>query len=103
MYNHIKSCVLVNNTYSNFFLSHSVVRQGENLSPLLFSIFINDLESFLDNEGCKGVEISGFSENNVVLFMKLFILLYADDTVLLSENPQDLQASINKFHNYCET
>ena len=66
MYNHIKSCVLVNNTYSNFFLSHSVVRQGENLSPLLFSIFINDLESFLDNEGCKGVEISGFSENNVV-------------------------------------
>ena len=29
------------------------------------------------------------------------ILLYADDTVLLSENPKDLQIALNAMDNYC--
>ena len=33
--------------------------------------------------------------------LKLLILLYADDTVILSESPDDFQNSLNVFHNYC--
>ena len=33
--------------------------------------------------------------------LKLLILLHADDTVILSESPDDFQNSLNVFHNYC--
>lgn len=33
----------------------------------------------------------------------LFILFYADDTVILSETPSDLQHALNEFFVYCET
>ena len=35
--------------YFIFFACKNGVRQGENLSPVLFSIFLNDLENFLSN------------------------------------------------------
>ena len=35
--------------------------------------------------------------------MKLFIILYADDTVILSESESDLQAHLDAFHEYCLT
>ena len=36
MYSGIKSCVSVNNECSGYFISNLGVRQGENLSPVLF-------------------------------------------------------------------
>ena len=36
-------------------------------------------------------------------YFKLYILLYADDTVILAENPNDLQASLNDMKTYCDT
>ena len=47
IYRNIKSCVLVNGNKTDFFISNVGVRQGENLSPLLFNLFLNDLEDFL--------------------------------------------------------
>jgi hypothetical protein len=35
--------------------------------------------------------------------LKLFIILYADDTVILSESQSDLQAQLDAFHEYCLT
>jgi hypothetical protein len=35
--------------------------------------------------------------------LKLFIILYADDTVILSESESDLQAQLVAFHEYCLT
>lgn len=40
MYKNIKSCVFVNGVRSEFFVSLAGVRQGDNLSPLLFALFI---------------------------------------------------------------
>ena len=34
---------------------------------------------------------------------KLYILSYADDTVILAENPNDLQASLNEMEEYSDT
>ena len=59
MYKGIKSKVRIGQHVSNFFLCNVGVRQGENLSPFLFSLFINDLESFLQRN-----EIVGFNCSN---------------------------------------
>ena len=36
------------------------------------------------------------------MFVELFILMYADDTALLSESTDDLQKNLNIFNIYCE-
>lgn len=46
MYSDIKSYLTVNGTQTNFFSCNVGLRQGEKLSPFLFSIYLNDLESF---------------------------------------------------------
>ena len=48
MYSNIKSCILVNNRKTDFFISNIGVRQDENLSSFLFIMFLNDLEHFLE-------------------------------------------------------
>jgi hypothetical protein len=37
------------------------------------------------------------------IYLKLFALLYADDTVLMAETHDDLQNILNKFCEYCNT
>ena len=46
MYKSIKSCVMANGMQSDFFESHV----GENLSPLLFALFLNDMEFFFTEQ-----------------------------------------------------
>ena len=55
MYKGIKSCFSYNGEQSSFFSSFRGVIQGENLSPVLFVLFLNDLESFLCHKSCNGV------------------------------------------------
>ena len=50
MYKSIKSYVMANGMQSEFFESHVGLRQGENLSPLLFALFLNDMETFFRPE-----------------------------------------------------
>ena len=38
----------------------------------------------------------------VVVFLKLHLLLYADDTVIIAETPNDLQISLNSMAEYCK-
>ena len=38
----------MNNESSSFFVTNCGVRQGDNLSPILFSMFLNDLEDHMD-------------------------------------------------------
>ena len=40
-------------------------------------------------------------ENEDALFLKLFVLLYADDTIILAENERDLQTALDSVHEYC--
>ena len=103
MYKDAKSCIVHNNEKSEMFACEIGVRQGENLSPLLFCIYLNDLQEFLENAFVKGVDcISKDLENELVVNFKIFILLYADDTILLSESSEDLQNMLNEFDKYCE-
>ena len=45
-----------------------------------------------------GIEL----EDNMYAFLKLFVLLYADDTVILAESASD-QNALDTYALYCET
>ena len=47
LYADANSCVRVSHLKSELFCSNIGVRQGKNLSPLLFSLFLNDLTKFI--------------------------------------------------------
>jgi len=47
MYENVKSCVKACSSYSDYFNYAVGLRQGEVMSPLLVSLFIEDLELFL--------------------------------------------------------
>ena len=65
--------------------------QGEALSTVLFSMYINDFEYELIKGLCEPIYLQDIS---------LFLLIYTDDTVLLSETAGDLQKMIDTLHTY---
>lgn len=104
MYQGIKSCVQYNGEQSDFFPCLIGVRQGENLSPFLFSIFLNDLEQYFRNlDGIPLESLKQKFENELHIFFELFVVLYADDTVIFSETKEGMQNSLDIFQIYCET
>ena len=100
MYNGIKSCVSLNGESSPFFACDCGVRQGENLSPVMFSLYLNDLETFLIHKGLSGVTLA-ITDDEVMIYIKLFSLLYADDTALMADSPTGLQNCLDAFSCYC--
>ena len=107
MYEGAKSKIRHVGKISNDFIKCNVgVRQGENLSPVLFALFLNDLSQHISNS-CKGLSdlsksISDLlSDDTVEVFFKLFLLLYADDTILMAESAEDLQKALNSMYQYC--
>ena len=100
MYKHIRSCVQFNGARSMFFHCNNGLRQGENLSPVLFSLFLNDLEYTLSKNNSVGLNLY---DNDLKTYMKIIVLLYADDTVLFAESRKEMQILINDFSSYCKT
>ena len=60
-------------TRNIFFWIVTGLRQGENLSPVLFSLFINDLEDYLTQHGCEGIKLE-YDDEELTVLAKLLIL-----------------------------
>ena len=78
------------------------------LTPILFSLFLNDLVQFMSNS-CNGLSTlsedigSFFNNDDIEVFFKLYLLLYADDTVVFAESPEELQTALDTMQSYCDT
>jgi hypothetical protein len=92
MYENTKLAVKISgDKRTEFFSSHIGIRQGDNLSPNLFKLLLDDLPKELNNAHCNPVML-----NN----KKVNCLLYADDIVLISESPEGLQTAIDITEQY---
>jgi hypothetical protein len=86
---------------SDFFTCNVGVRQDEKF-PFLFPLNIYDLEYFLQEKVIVGrLSITDAIEDELTLYMKLLIILYADDTVIMAESANDLQNALNDIFVYC--
>jgi hypothetical protein len=81
------SLMLVENDgeYSNIFITTIGVRQGGKVSPKLFSIYINELIKEVEKSK-SGLEITDA--------LKIDIIVYADDIVLISTRKIELQQQL---------
>ena len=89
IYKSIKSCVMINGISSLYFYSFVGVRQGENLSPLLFALFLNDIDSFCLSRQCSTLKYLDtlYARCNIDnIIFNLFLLLYADYTIVMAES-----------------
>ena len=93
MYDEVKLCVRHMGTLSDFFNCEVGLLQGETISPILFSLFANDIELFLSNN----------NENMIALDqLSIYLLLFADDAVIFSETQKGLQKSLDNLYEYFE-
>ena len=93
MYSNVRSKVAVNGFESEYFSNVQGLMQGEVLSPILFSLYMNDFEMNFLRSGCIPVEC---------LDLNLFLLMYADDLVIFSETVVGLQTQLNSLEKYCK-
>ena len=62
------------------------------------------MEDFFIHENVPGLNsISDELDSRLDIVMKLFIMLYEDDTVLMAESSSNLQTLLDKFYLYCDT
>ena len=87
MYGSIESCVKINpGTVTALFSCNKGIRQGDGLSPVLFSIYMNDTSNLLNDSKCEGIRKEDENIN---------CLMYADDLILIGKSAKDTQHSLN--------
>lgn len=89
VYANTKSMVWSGESFSEQFSTYSGVKQGCLMSPLLFSLYLNDLHDSLEG----GLFIDDIN---------IRLLLYADDIVILADDIAVLQQMIDRLQQYCE-
>ena len=92
MYAQVKSCVRTNYVLMCSFKFERGVRQGCLLSPILFALYMNDLEKDLSHKA-KGINLWDQSISS---------MLYADDLILLTELASDLQMQMDLISAYAK-
>ena len=93
LYSNIRTSVLLNGKISDFFINSLGVLQGEIISPILFSLYVNDCEIDFLNNGVVPTELQELS---------LFLLMYADDMVIFSDSVNGLQSMLNSLSSYTD-
>ena len=90
MYHKVQSCVRWGQEFSDFFNCPSGVKQGAVESPSIFSLYINAVADHVRRNGKHGVQmVPGMTE--------LYLLLFADDVVLVSTTPVGLQNQLDSL------
>ena len=101
LYSNPRSRIILQDYCTDYFDCPIGVKQGDCLSPTLFSIFINDLAwEIKDSNIGVNIEVEDIAGNIEVIVLN--ILLYADDIVLFAENEEDLQSLLFIVQIWCK-
>ena len=101
LYSNPRSRIILQDYNTDYFDCPMGIKQGDCLSPTLFSIFINDLAEDIKNTKI-GIKLNIEDIAGIVDINVLNILLYADDIVLFAENEEDLQSLLFIVQTWCE-
>ena len=93
MYSKIAYRIKLNSGVSEDISSNLGLKQGCPLSPMLFNMYIDDVNEIFD-ESCDPVD---FQNDPLSHF------LYADDLILISQSHQGLQNCLNKVHEFASS
>jgi hypothetical protein len=94
MYASVKSFVRHSSKMSDPIISNVGLKQGDPSSPILYMLFVNDILESINSD------IQNLFSIDTI---KLFTILYADDTVIFSLSPDSLQSMLNDIQTYCQT
>ena len=95
MYSKLKSCVRISpGAISSPFACNIGTRQGDLCSPIIFSLYINDLCSFIRQKCDTGI----FVTNDIP---DIFCILFADDIANCADTAVNLQLQINAIAEFC--
>lgn len=74
------------------FRANRGVKQGDNLSPTLFNLYVDDFLEYLHSSDTLPAYLDSMPVNH---------MFFADDLVLISESPSGLQHCLNALEKYC--
>jgi hypothetical protein len=92
LYKDTKRRITLPSGMSDWLTSDAGVRQGCSLSPILFALYIADLDRHLQKVDA-GTYVQG---------CRIQALVYADDVVLLAERDRDMASLLNAFQQFTE-
>jgi len=90
-----KDMIYINHTsegVTSNFKCQQGVKQGCLLNPLLFGLYLDALEGRLDGRKCDAPALAN---------MHVWLLLFTDDLVLMSESKMGLQQQLDAFQQFC--
>ena len=91
----VVSCVRIGGRLTEFFDCPAGLRQGCILSPMLFPLFINEIASSIEQQDMHGIQL-------LPRLVEIFLLLFADDIVLISDTPRGLQNQLGVLSSACK-
>lgn len=96
MYKNLHSCVrtTLSGSTTDYFPCNIGTRQGDVCSPIIFSLFINELNSMLRSNCTVGI----FIDNSI---SDVMCLMFADDVANCAETVINLQRQINVIDQFC--
>ena len=95
MYESVKACVRCNGTLTDYITCPGGSKQGCLISPILCSFFIDEFAGILQNSGLRGIQL-------LPDWTEIFLLMYADDNVLISDTIVGLQRQFNLLPDFCD-
>ncbi|CAA9994700.1 unnamed protein product, partial [Nesidiocoris tenuis] len=95
LYSNASFCVKINDKETQPYSIGAGILQGDVTSPILFALFLADLDNFLEGRGLRGISVSGTCD--------VLSLCYADDLCLVTYSYVEMKRTLEALAHYCET